>query len=89
MLFSETTGPSLTIFCMKAFMCIKMKICLYDAGHMTKMAAMLIYGENPSKFFSTGKTWVVASGTSDHYSLFKIKTGVTLFYFMARSNLVI
>ena len=30
-----------------------MKIDKYDAGHMTKMAAMPIYGKNPSKnFFS-------------------------------------
>ena len=35
-------------------MYMEMKICLYDAGHMTKMAAIPIYGENPSKIFSTG-----------------------------------
>ena len=29
-----------------------MKICWNDAGHMTKMAAMPIYGKNPSKIFS-------------------------------------
>ena len=31
-----------------------MKICCYDAGHMTKMATMPIhvYGKNPSKIFS-------------------------------------
>ena len=28
-----------------------MKICWYDAGHMTKMAAMPIYGKNPSIIF--------------------------------------
>ena len=28
-----------------------MKTC-YDAGHMTKMATMPIYGKNPSKIFS-------------------------------------
>ena len=28
-----------------------MKICEHDAGHMTKMAAMPIYGKNPSKIF--------------------------------------
>ena len=27
---------------------------LYDAGHMTKMAAVPIYGKNPSKIFYTG-----------------------------------
>ena len=28
-----------------------MKIYQHDAGHMTKMAAMSIYGKNPSKIF--------------------------------------
>ena len=33
-----------------------MKICKHDAGHMTKMAAMPIYGKNPQIFFSgTGR----------------------------------
>ena len=27
-----------------------------NPGHMTKMAAMPIYGENPSKFFFSGTT---------------------------------
>ena len=31
-----------------------MKIYWHDAGHMTKMAAMLIYGKNPSKIFFSG-----------------------------------
>ena len=32
---------------------MEMKICWFDAGHMTKMDAMPIYGENPSKIFFT------------------------------------
>ena len=31
-----------------------MKIYYYDAGHMTKMAAMDIYGKNTSKIFFSG-----------------------------------
>ena len=31
-----------------------MKIYWHDAGHMTKMAAMPIYGKNPSKIFFSG-----------------------------------
>ena len=31
-----------------------MKINEHDAGHMTKMAASLIYGKNPSKIFFSG-----------------------------------
>ena len=34
---------------MKAFRYKEMKIGLHDAGHMTKMAVMPIYGKNPSK----------------------------------------
>ena len=72
-----------------------MKICRYDAGDMTKMAAMPIYGINPSKFFYRNRqadfheNWYVASGTPVHYSLFNGDHRVTLTYFMARSNLVI
>ena len=54
--FSETTVPFLTKFCMKAIRYKEMKILWHDAGHITKMAAMPIYGKNPSKVFSeTGK----------------------------------
>ena len=31
-----------------------MKIYWHDGGHMTKMAATLIYGKNPSKIFLSG-----------------------------------
>ena len=31
-----------------------MKIYWHDAGHVTKMAAMPIYGKNPSKIFFSG-----------------------------------
>ena len=34
-----------------SFKNMEMKIYKYDAGHMTKMAAMSIYGKNPSKIF--------------------------------------
>ena len=51
MLFSETTGLFLTKFCMQAFRYMEMEIYQYAAAHMTKMAAMPIYGKNPSKIF--------------------------------------
>ena len=37
----------LTKFCMQAFRYREMKMFEYDVGHMTKMAAILIYGKNP------------------------------------------
>ena len=54
-----------------------MKICLYDAGHMTKMAAMLIYGKtlqnllHRNQHVDFNETWYVASGTHANYSLKK------------------
>ena len=51
------------------------KVYTNGPGHMTKMAAMPIYGKNPSKiFFSrTGRPifTYVASGTPAHHSLYK------------------
>ena len=43
--FSETTGPFSTKFLMQACKYKLMKIHQYFAGHMTKMAAMPIYGK--------------------------------------------
>ena len=54
------------------------KVCINGPGHMTEMAAMPIYGKNPSKiFFSINRladfheTWFVASGTPAHHILYK------------------
>ena len=43
-----------TKLCMKAFKYKEMKIWWHGAGHMTKMAAMPIYGKNPLKIFFSG-----------------------------------
>ena len=48
-----------------------------DPGHMSKMAAMPIYGKNPSKSFSgtTGpisETWHEASGTRVLQCVYKL-----------------
>ena len=71
-----------------------MKICQHDPGHMTKMAAMPIYGKNPSKiFFSrTGGPIFTKLGIWHRGLLLIIvyindDPGVTLTYFTARSNL--
>ena len=55
-----------------------MKICEHDPGHMTKMAAMPIYGKKPFKILflqnqqaDFHETWYVASGTPAHHSLYK------------------
>ena len=61
------------------------KFCSRHVGHMTKMAAMPIYGKNASKIFSR---------TGGHRGLVPIivcsndDPGVTLTYFTVKSNLV-
>ena len=70
-----------------------MKICQHDLGHMTKMAATPIYGKNPSKIFSRTGGLIFTKLGKQHRGLLPIivyindDPGVTLTYFMARSNL--
>ena len=71
-----------------------MKICWYDAGRMTKMAAMPIYGKNPSKIFSgTCGPFITKLGMY-HRGLLPViicsndDLEVNLAYFTARSNFV-
>ena len=51
LLFSETTGPFSTKICMYAIRYKEMKIHYYDAGHMTKMAVVPIYGKKTLNIF--------------------------------------
>ena len=64
-----------------------------NPGHMTKMAAMPIYGKNPSKifFFRTGgsisKKLSMKHGWLKHYNVYINHDPVmTLTYFTARST---
>ena len=47
-----------------------------NRGHMTKMAAMPIYGKNPSKFFLSGTTGLISMkldmkhGGLEYYNVF-------------------
>ena len=65
-----------------------------NPGHMTKMAAMPIYGKNPSKIFSrTGGPISMILGMKHqwlkHYNVYINHDPVmTLTYFMARSTKV-
>ena len=53
------------------------KVYINGPGHMTKMAAMPIYGKKPFKNLLQNRqadfheTWYVASGTPAHHSLYK------------------
>ena len=71
------------------------KVCTRHLGHMTKMAAMFIYGTNLSKIFFSGTGWPIFTNLGmQHWGLHPIivcsndDPGVTLTYFTARSNLV-
>ena len=50
--FSKTAGPIEAKFHWEPPWVRGAKVCLGHLGHMTKMAAMPIYGKNPSKIFS-------------------------------------
>ena len=60
-------------------------------GHMTKVAAMPIYGKNPLKiFFSSQMTLKLGrqqKGLKPYKSCIDDDPGLILTYFMARSNL--
>ena len=70
-----------------------MKIHQHNAGHMTKMAAMPIYGKNTSKIFFLGTTGLILMKLCMKHQRPKpfifcsnYDPGMTLTYFMARSN---
>ena len=72
-----------------------MKVCSNGLGHMTKMAAMPIYGKKLLKifFYGTQRPMTLKLGMQhrvlEYYQVCSIDDpGLTLTYFMARSNLV-
>ena len=52
--FSGTTGPIEIKFHVEPPWDGGMKVCIWGSGHMTKMAAMPIYGKSLSKIFFSG-----------------------------------
>ena len=74
---------------------MEIKIYKYAAGHMTRMATMLIYGESPSKIFFSGTSEPISTKLGmQHWGLLLINVcsnddpRLTLTYFMTRSNFV-
>ena len=66
-----------------------------NPGHMTKMAAMPIFGKNPSKFFFSGTTGPISKKLGmkhrglEYYNVFiNYDLWMTLTYFTARSTYV-
>ena len=93
--FSETAWPIKAKFYVEPPWVGGTKFCSRHLGHMTKMAAMPIYGKNPSKiFFSRTGGPIFTKLGMQHRGLQPIivcsndDPGVTLTYFTARSNLV-
>ena len=75
---SSGTGPIEVKFHVEPSWDRGTKVCIWGPGHMTKMAAMLIYGKNPSKILllwnrwaDMHETWYVASGTWAYHKLHK------------------
>ena len=86
---SETTGPNKVKFYMELLWDGGTKVCSNGPGHMSKMAAMSIYGKNFKNLLLQNlkahdlETWYAAWGAQ---VLPNNDTGLT--YFRARSNLV-
>ena len=92
--FSKTAGPIKAKFYVEPPWVGGTKVCSRHLGHMTKMAAMPIYGKNRSKIFSRTGVLIFKKLGMKHRGLQPIivcsnnDPGVTLTYFTARSNLV-
>ena len=94
-IFSETTGPNKVKFHMELLWDGGTYVCSNDPGHMTKMAAIAIYGKNLKKiFFSGTKRSITLKLGMKHWvhGYYQVcsndDTGLTLTYFTARSHLV-
>ena len=71
------------------------KVCSNGPGHMTKMAAMAIYGKNLKKIFFSGTKRPMTLNLGMHYRVLEYyqvcsndNPGLTWTYFTARSNFV-
>ena len=92
---SETTGPIKVKFHTELLWDGGTKVCSNGPGHMTKMAAMAIYGKNLKKIFFSGTKRPMTLNLGMHHRVLEYyqvcsnnDPGLTLTYFTARSNLV-
>ena len=90
----ETTGPIEVKFHVEPPWDRGTNVCSNGPGHMTKMAAMPIYGKNLKIFFSRTKKPVTLNLSMQYWLLEYYQVcsnddpGLTLTYFTARSNMV-
>ena len=92
---AETTGPIKVKFHIELRWDGGTKVCSNGPGHMTKMADMPIYDKNLKKNFFSGPKRLITLKLGMYHRVrkyYQICTnddpGLTLTYFMARSNLV-
>ena len=91
--YSETAWPIKARFYMKHLWEGETNVYINNPGHMTKMAAMPIYGKNPSKIFFSGTTGPISTKLGMKHQRLKYYNvyinhdlAVTLTYFTARST---
>ena len=91
--FSETAWPIKAKFYMKHLWERGTNVFINNPGHMTKMAAMPIYGKYPSKIFSSGTGGPISTKLGmkhqglEYYNVFiNNDLWMTLTYFTARST---
>ena len=91
--FSETAWPMKAKFYKKQLWEGGTNVFINNPGHMTKMAAMPIYGKNPSKFSFSGTTGPISTKLGnkhrglEYYNVFiNYDLWMTLTYFTARST---
>ena len=91
--FSEPTGPIKAKFYMKHQWEGGTNVFINNPGHMTKMAAMPIYGKYPSKIFFSGTGGPISTKLGmwhwglEYYKMFiNHDLWMTLTYFTARST---
>ena len=86
---SETTGPIKVKFHMERLWDWGTKVCSNGPGHVTKMAAMSIYGKNLLKVFFFGTKRLMTLKLGMHHRVLKFAQMMTLGWpFTARSTLV-
>ena len=91
--FSETAWPTKAKFYMKHLWEGGTNVFINNPGHMTKMAAMPIYGKYPSKIFSSATGGPISTKLGmkhrglEYYNVFiNCDLWMTLIYFTARST---
>ena len=90
---SKTTGPMKANFHIETPWDGGTKVCTNGPGHMTKMAAMPIYGKNlKTVFCGTKRPMTLKLGMQHRIEYYQVCSnddpGLTLTYFTRRSNLV-